>query len=223
MATRDPDQLGKPLEAVIAFFNPEMVAEWSVFHDAELHLDSASADGRARWYVVVPRDDGTLTAAITAARLTDGEEEPPLIFEGNSFAVQRLGAFGAPVSLQVGDALVLASSRDELPRGLRRIHAPSPVRPRDSDQPDSGGARLGPFLRSRSGWACAGQVRVAGGSPRCRASSRTGMSTPAWDSGPQRRSSRFGADDVPRPSGSAPKAGRPRSIRPGWRGYRPRE
>ena len=119
MATRDPDQLGKPLEAVIAFFNPEMVAEWSVFHDAELHLNSASADGTARWYVVVPRDDGTMTAAITAARLTDGDEEPPLIFEGNPLAVQRLGKFGAPVSSQVGDALVLvvASSRDELMRG----------------------------------------------------------------------------------------------------------
>ena len=34
--TRDPDLLGKPLEAAIAMFNPEMAREWRVLHDAEL-------------------------------------------------------------------------------------------------------------------------------------------------------------------------------------------
>ncbi|HKI18095.1 MAG TPA: hypothetical protein VKA15_09450 [Isosphaeraceae bacterium] len=122
-ATHDPGQLGKPLEAVIAFFNPEMAAEWRVFHDAELHLDLDATNGKARWYLVVPRDDGTVAAAITATRLTDGGEEPPLVDQGNPLAVERLGQPGAPVSSQVGDTLVLASSRDELMRGLRRTQA----------------------------------------------------------------------------------------------------
>ncbi len=37
-ATKEPTQLGKPLEAVIALFNPEMVPEWSIMHRAELGL-----------------------------------------------------------------------------------------------------------------------------------------------------------------------------------------
>jgi hypothetical protein len=121
-ATHDPGQLGKPLEAVIAFFNPEMAAEWRVLHDTEVHINLDATDGRARWYLVVPRDDGTVAAAIVATRLTDGGEEPPLVVEGNPLAVERLGQPGAPVSSQVGDTLVVASSRDELMRGLRRIH-----------------------------------------------------------------------------------------------------
>ena len=71
-ATRGSGQLGKPLEAVIAMFNPEMAEEWRVMHDAELHFDLGAADGKVRWYAVVPRDDGTLSAAVTAMRLTDG-------------------------------------------------------------------------------------------------------------------------------------------------------
>ena len=130
-ATRDPNQLGKPLEAVIAMFNPEMALEWRVMHDAELCLDLGSVDGKARWYAIVPRDDGTLSAAVTAMRLTDGSAEPPLIDDGKEIAVERLGLAGATVSAWVGDTLIVGSTREELLRGLRaesvRIRARSAV------------------------------------------------------------------------------------------------
>jgi hypothetical protein len=143
-ASHDPGQLGKSLEAVIALFNPEMAAEWQVLHDAELHVDLDATDGRARWYLVVPRDDGAVAAAITAARLTGGGAEPPLVHEGNPLAVERLGQPGAPVSSQIGDTLVVASSRDELIRGLGRIHAGCrPGEERIVVQPTDGQAQRG--------------------------------------------------------------------------------
>ncbi|MFI5458630.1 MAG: hypothetical protein ACHRXM_24620 [Isosphaerales bacterium] len=119
--TRDPGQLGKPLEAVIALFNPEMAREWGVLHEAELRLDLSAAGGKPRWYAVVPRDDGTVAAAVTAQRLTDGGQEPPLGEEGSGSGVERLGPPGSTVATQIGDALILGSSRDELMRALRRI------------------------------------------------------------------------------------------------------
>ena len=70
----DPDQLGKPLEAVIAFFNPEMVREWSAFHDTRLLLGFDPATGSGRWRLAVPGDDGSLAALITALRLSGSEE-----------------------------------------------------------------------------------------------------------------------------------------------------
>jgi hypothetical protein len=124
-ATRDHNQLGKPLEAVIAMFNPEMAREWRVMHEAEFRIELGAADGKARWYAIVPRDDGTLSAAITAMRLTDGAALAPLADEGEGIAVERLGPAGAMVSARTGDMLILGSSREELVRGLRRIAAAS--------------------------------------------------------------------------------------------------
>ena len=69
-STRDPNQLGKPLEAVISFFNPEMVREWSVFHEARFQLGFDPETGSGRWRLTVPGDDGTLAALITALRLS---------------------------------------------------------------------------------------------------------------------------------------------------------
>ena len=80
-ATRDPDQLGKPLEAVISFFNPEMVREWVIFHEARFQLGFDPETGSGRWRLTVPGDDGTLAALITALRLSGGSGEPPI---GNS-------------------------------------------------------------------------------------------------------------------------------------------
>src|SRR5262245_61435148 len=54
-ATRNPGQLGKPLEAVIALINPEMAQEWRVLHEAELHLDMDPAEGSPRWFAIIPR------------------------------------------------------------------------------------------------------------------------------------------------------------------------
>jgi len=120
-ATRDRGQLGKPLEAVISFFNPEMIPEWRVMDGAQIGVDLSDLDGKPRWFGVVPRDDGTLSAAITAQRLTNGSQEAPLTVDGRGFLVERLGAAGSIVAAQAGETLILASSRDELIRGSRRI------------------------------------------------------------------------------------------------------
>ncbi|HKI41819.1 MAG TPA: hypothetical protein VKA66_15910, partial [Mycobacterium sp.] len=119
--TRDPGQLGKPLEAVIALFNPEMAREWGVLHAAELRLDLSAAGGKPRWYAVVPRDDGTVAAAVTAQRLTDGGQEPALVEEATGSGVERLGPPGSTVATQIGDTVILGSSRDELMRALHRM------------------------------------------------------------------------------------------------------
>src|SRR5271157_5311927 len=99
-STRDPDQLGKPLEAVISFFNPEMVREWSVFHEARFQLEFDPETGSGRWRLTVPGDDGTLAALITALRLSGGGNEAPV---GNgTIAVNRLGGPGAAVAARIG-------------------------------------------------------------------------------------------------------------------------
>src|SRR5271165_2403737 len=56
-ATRNPHQLGKRLEAVISFFNPEMVREWAVLHEARLELDLGATTAAPRFRLLVPRDD----------------------------------------------------------------------------------------------------------------------------------------------------------------------
>ena len=115
-STRDPDQLGKPLEAVISFFNPEMVREWSVFHEARFQLGFDPETGSGRWRLTVPGDDGTIAALITALRLSGGGNEEPV---GNgTIAVNRLGGPGAAVAARSAGGVVLASSRAELDRGL---------------------------------------------------------------------------------------------------------
>jgi len=115
-STRNPDQLGKPLEAVISFFNPEMVREWSVFHEARFQLGFDPETGAGRWRLTVPGDDGTLAALITALRLSGGSNEAPV---GNgTIAVNRLGGPGAAVAVRRAGGVVLASSRAELDRGL---------------------------------------------------------------------------------------------------------
>jgi hypothetical protein len=137
-STRNPAILGKPLDALIAAFNPEMAREWRVLDQAELRVDLNQADGRPRWHALVPHDDGTIAAAITALRLTDGAGEPPLEVDTASdgtkrlaiqnpkskiqnLEVERLGPPGATLSTRAGDILILGSSRDELLRGLRTI------------------------------------------------------------------------------------------------------
>ena len=115
-STREPDQLGKPLEALISFFNPEMVREWSVLHEARFELGFDSETGSRRWRLTVPGDDGTLAALITALRLSGGSNEEPV---GNgAMAVNRLGGPGAAVGARGAGGIILASSRAELDRGL---------------------------------------------------------------------------------------------------------
>jgi hypothetical protein len=120
---RKPAVFGKPIEALIAAFNPEMAREWRVMENAELRLDLDAADGRPRWYALVPQDDGTVAAAITALRLTDGAEEARLGAGADKAAVERLGPPGSIVATRVGTTLILGSSRTELERGFRAVRS----------------------------------------------------------------------------------------------------
>lgn len=115
-ATREPNQLGKPLEAVISFLNPEMTAEWGVLHEAEFQLGFDPKCAAARWRMAVPRDDGTFAALITALRLSGGGHETPLEVGGRN--VERLGGKDAAVGLRSDpQGVVLAS----MPEGLGGI------------------------------------------------------------------------------------------------------
>ena len=204
-ATRDPDRLGKPLEAVIALFNPEMAREWGVLHEAELRLDFSAAGGKPRWYAVVPRDDGTVAAAVTAQRLTDGGPEPPLGEKGSGSGVERLGPPGSTVATQIGDTLFLGSSRDELMRHSVECEA-KPCAP--VDQPGKsrgigrrwrfGPARFGSALRSRPEAVHGARGRCTGVASRHPALSRAGMPPVAREPGPQGRTTGAGGDDAPR-------------------------
>jgi hypothetical protein len=111
-------RLGKPLEAVIALANPGMVGEWRSLHEAELHLDLDPADGSPRWFAIVPRDEGTVAAALTAMRLSYPEGEP-IRENGRLIPVARITRSDVPVACQDGPTLILGSSRAELVRGLQ--------------------------------------------------------------------------------------------------------
>ena len=120
-ATRDPAQLGKPLEAVIALFNPEMAREWSIMNGSELGFGLRPGDDRLKWYAIVPHDDGTLAAAITAERLSGGAAELPLLDDGKHVAVERLGTSLSLFASQLGEAVLAAGSREDLALAVRRF------------------------------------------------------------------------------------------------------
>ncbi|HEV3165478.1 MAG TPA: hypothetical protein VGZ22_15735 [Isosphaeraceae bacterium] len=121
-ATRDrnPRGLGKGPEALIALFNPEMIAELRLLHGAELVLGFDPPDGRARWFATVPQDDGTFAALATALALTDGTSEAAL---GDAL-VDRLGRPGSALMARRGTSVVAAGSRDDLVLGLARLRIP---------------------------------------------------------------------------------------------------
>ncbi|QDV32645.1 hypothetical protein ElP_04800 [Tautonia plasticadhaerens] len=109
--------LGKPLEALIAAFNPLMARELETLDGARVLLDFPPAGG-ARWAVVVPEDDGSIAALATALALTDGETLPA---EG-PVRVDRLGPPGAPLiaSGAPGVPTVVASDREALVSAIGR-------------------------------------------------------------------------------------------------------
>jgi hypothetical protein len=122
-ATSDPNQLPKTLEAVVALFNPEMVPEWRVMDDAELRLGFSPADEAPHWCAILPRDDGTLAAAITAMRLSDNTKRNELDANVNEFLIERFGQAGPLVTTNVGETLLVASSRAELAREVKSVAA----------------------------------------------------------------------------------------------------
>jgi hypothetical protein len=107
------DGLGKPLEGLVAAFNPEMVRELKALDSSELTLGFEPGTGRPRWRLLVPNDDGSLAAFTAAWALTEGAADEPL----GGVPVLRLGPPGAPVAATDGGSLVLASGREWLAGG----------------------------------------------------------------------------------------------------------
>jgi hypothetical protein len=122
-AGRGRHSLGKPLEAALALFNPEMVREFRVLDEAELAVGFEPGDGRVRWRVTAPHDDGTFAALATALALTGGGSDPPL----GDMAVDRLGPPGAPVMARSPEVLALAGSRAALAEALGQAGRAEPV------------------------------------------------------------------------------------------------
>ena len=142
-AARPPRELGKPLEALIACFNPEMSGEWRVMHGARLAVNWDEARGLPSWHALVPRDDGTIAAAVAAMRLSDGASEAPVDFAGKRIAVERLGRPGSPLAARAGDTLLFGSSRNELLRAVRNLadgKARPPAAPAAAKKPLLSGA-----------------------------------------------------------------------------------
>jgi hypothetical protein len=120
-AARPPRELGKPLEALIALFNPEMSREWRVMHGVRVAVNWDAARARPAWHAVIPQDDGTIAAAVAAMRLSEGAGERAFDFRGKPIAVERLGLPGATLAARAGDSLIFGSSRDELVRAARLL------------------------------------------------------------------------------------------------------
>ena len=115
-ASREPNRLGKPLEALIAAVNPSMVRELRTFDEAEADFWINPRDGKLDWGAFLPHDDGTFAALATSMALTGGSSEAPM----DGFAVDRLGPTGSALMARAPSALLLGSSRDGLKRALMR-------------------------------------------------------------------------------------------------------
>ena len=117
--------LGKPMEALIAAFNPAMARELAALHDARVALE-IDRDGRARWSAILPRDDGTIEAVASAMALSEGAPEPA---EG-AYRVDRLGPEGAPLLAGSRNGpTILASDRVALGRAILRSQDDPPIDP----------------------------------------------------------------------------------------------
>jgi hypothetical protein len=124
-ASREPNRLGKPLEALIAVFNPEMAEEFGIFDGAELALwFDPDSDGPS-WGATLPKDDGSFAALATALVLTDGAAEAPL----DGLTVDRLGPPGSPLMAKGPRGLLVAGSTEGLKEARIR-----------SDRPRQGGS-----------------------------------------------------------------------------------
>jgi hypothetical protein len=109
-ASREPNRLGKPLEALIAAFNPGMADEMRTLDGAEVALWFEPADGRLAWGASLPGDDGTFQALASAMVLTGGRSEsrpgePP---------ADRLGGPGSPLMTRGPRGSLVAGSFEDL-------------------------------------------------------------------------------------------------------------
>ena len=126
-ASREPNRLGKPTEALIAAFNPAMVGELRTIDRAEVAL-WFELEGQVAWGASLPNDDGTFAALATAFVLSGGAAEDPM----DGLAVDRLGPPGSALMARAPRALLLAGSRDGLKDARARSSLP---RGQDPGQP----------------------------------------------------------------------------------------
>lgn len=119
-ASREPDRLGKPIEALIAAFNPLMAGEIRTLDEAGLSFWFDPESGRTVWGGTIPKDDGTFAAIATAMALTDGAAEAPV--EG--WAVDRLDRPGSPLMARGARGVAVSGSREALGATIRRAEAP---------------------------------------------------------------------------------------------------
>jgi hypothetical protein len=123
--------LGKPWQAAIAAFNPEMAAELRTIDQAEMVLTFDPDGGATHWFATIPHDDGTFASLATALVLTDGGQEPPL--EAIGIPVDRLGPSPWPLAARTADRFALASSRAGLRQALGPPHIPIQNRDREAE------------------------------------------------------------------------------------------
>ena len=115
-ASREPNRLGKPVEALIVAFNPVMAGEIRTLDGAELALwYPADRDG-PEWGLCLPRDDGSFAALATALVLSGGEAEGPM--------VDRLGPPGAPLMTRSPGGLLIGATPEGLSEARVRSERP---------------------------------------------------------------------------------------------------
>lgn len=119
--------LGKPLEAAIALFNPLMVPEWRAIDGATFWLDPRGARSGPRYRALAPHDDdGALAALAMTARLSTGADEPPLGIGTRMLPVVRLRAAAPLLAVEEGHRVALAGDRESLVQTLnQRGESPS--------------------------------------------------------------------------------------------------
>jgi hypothetical protein len=131
--------LGKPLEALIASFNPDLTPELKSLDRARFEF-GYGPNGIPRWWSAIPDDRGILADLLTAQALTQGAS-----LEGLSgIDVERIGVLGTALMARVGRRLALANDRTALE--LARVDLANPTTPLDPRIAGSGGftARLDP-------------------------------------------------------------------------------
>jgi len=116
-ASREPDRLGKAVEALIATINPSMVNELRQLDAAEAALWFGPDRDQPVWGATLPHDDGSFAALATALVLSGGAVEGPI----DGLTVDRLGPPGSPLMARAPQGLLVAGS----PEGLKEARVRS--------------------------------------------------------------------------------------------------
>jgi hypothetical protein len=119
-ASREPNRLGKPIEAMIAALNPRMIPELQTLDAAEVSIRFHPETGQTEWSAILPRDDGTFAALASAFVLSGGMAEAPL----EELAVDRLAGTGSPLMARAHAGTLLASDRERLKQARTRLKSP---------------------------------------------------------------------------------------------------